>query len=264
MRSFRFVCLSCILCLFAGITFAAFSQESFIAQFDSTAATLSSSEQRTYYLKLYNSMSLLALRNRADADQYQLYTSLKDYIKSKITILTWASVPVISASGMDIPKVDLVRVREARLSLHNAERATKKLAPFTYNASLEKTATTRAKHLADIGKTTHKRKNTDGYYSYENIKQRFINQWIIFANKEQNGQAVFSESLGWNIYSCKKADCTDDFIKAIKKSRSFFMSEKPSGPHYNAIVGKFSNIWLWVALVGKKYYLVTHYTQILN
>ncbi len=88
MRSFRFVCVSCIWCLFAGITFATFSQEDFVTQFDSIAATLSPSEQRAYYLKLYNSMSLLALRNRTNTGQYQLYTSFKDYIKSKITILT--------------------------------------------------------------------------------------------------------------------------------------------------------------------------------
>jgi len=54
---------------------------------------------------------------------------------------------------MNIPKVDLEKVRETRLSLHNTERATKKLTPFTYNASLEKTATTWAKYLAHSGKT---------------------------------------------------------------------------------------------------------------
>lgn len=42
------------------------------------------------------------------------------------------------------------------------------------------------------------------------------------------------------------------------------MSEKPSGPHYNAIVGKFTNIGLGVVVSGNKYYLVTHYTQALK
>lgn len=33
-------------------------------------------------------------------------------------------------------------------------------------------------------------------------------------------------------------------------------------PHYNAIIGKqFTTLGLGVALVGKKYYLVSHYTQ---
>jgi hypothetical protein len=44
------------------------------------------------------------------------------------------------------------------------------------------------------------------------------------------------------------------------------MSEKgkSSKPHYNAIVGNFSTIGLGVAVVGNKYYLVTHYTQALK
>lgn len=96
---------------------------------------------------------------------------------------------------MSIPKVDLVRVRDVWLSLHNAERTTKKLTPFTYNPSLEQTATTRANHLAQLGKATHQRKSTDGYYSYASIKQRFIDQGITFLNKEKNGQALFTENL---------------------------------------------------------------------
>jgi hypothetical protein len=68
------------------------------------------------------------------------------------------------------------------------------------------------------------------------------------------------------MYSCQKDDCTDDFIKAIKKSRSFFMSEKGKSyrPHYNAIMGTFSSIGLGVGIAGNKYYLVTHYTQALQ
>jgi hypothetical protein len=40
------------------------------------------------------------------------------------------------------------------------------------------------------------------------------------------------------------------------------MSEKGKKykPHYNAIMGSFSRVGVWVALVGTKYYLVAHYT----
>jgi hypothetical protein len=40
------------------------------------------------------------------------------------------------------------------------------------------------------------------------------------------------------------------------------MSEKGKKykPHYNAIMGSFSRVGVWVALVGNKYYLVAHYT----
>lgn len=267
MRSIRFRLVWCLLCLFLWTTFAALSYDDFVVQFTNASANLSIAQKKTYYLQVYNNLCLLAIRNRDDAAQLNLYNSLKTYVQGQLKVL-WtggSSSPAFSItavwSDMNIPKVNLAKVRDVRLWLHNAERSTKKLTPFTYNPSLEKTATTWAKRLADFGKATHKRAYTDGYYSYTSIKQRFINQWIIFANKEQNGQALFSESLGWNMYSCKKADCTDDFIKAIKKSRSFFMSEKPSGPHYNAIVGKFTNIGLGVVVSGNKYYLVTHYTQ---
>jgi hypothetical protein len=74
---------------------------------------------------------------------------------------------------------------------------------------------------------------------------------------------LFTENLWRGYYTCKKADCTEDFIKAIKTSRAFFIKEKWKSyrPHYNAIMGDFSIIGLWVALVGSKYYLVSHYTQ---
>ena len=213
---------------------------------------------------------MLAIKNRNDAEQYELYTSLKNYIKTQITAL--GDVPVVStsATGMIIPKVDLAKVREVRLTLHNTERATKKLTPFTYSSVLEWTATTWANYLANSWKTRwlHKRKSTDPTYSYDSIKQWFLDQWIVFAGKEKNRQALFTENLSYWYYTCKKADCTEDFIKAIKgtwkSGRSFFMSEKPYGLHYNAIMGNYSHVGLWVAVVGNKYYLVSHYTQALK
>lgn len=170
------------------------------------------------------------------------------------------------ATWMQIPKIDVAKVREVWLSLHNTERKNQWLTPFVYNSALEWTASNWANYLASRNGTTHKRKSTDGYYSYASIKTWFANLGITFATKEKSGQPLFTENLWRNMYTCKKSDCTYDFIKAIKKSRSFFMSEKykKSKPHYNAIVGNFANIWLGVALSGNKYYLVTHYTQVLK
>ncbi len=268
MRSVRLVLVCIVCCLFLWTTWALFSADTFIAQFQAKQATLSLSEKKTYYLQVYNNLSLLAIRNRNDADQFALYTSLKDYVHTQITNLWSITSSIVSttSSGMTIPKVDLARVRTTWLALHNAERTTKSLTSFTYSSALEWTATTWAKHLADIGKASHQRNSTDGYYSYDSIKQRFTDQWIVFATKEKNGQPLFTENLWRGYYTCKKTDCTDDFIKAIKTTRTFFMSEKgkTSKPHYNAIVGNFSTIGLGVALIGNKYYLVTHYTQVLK
>ena len=276
MRWFRFLVIVSLWSVFFCLSFAAFSVDDFIAQFQTKQAPLSLTDKKTYYLQVYNNLTLLAIRNRSDIQQVTLYTSLKNYIHDQLQNLwmssssnnSWtASVGISftllpSSLTIHIPNVDIAKVRAVRLALHNTERQTKSLIPFTYSTVLEWTASLWAQHLADLGIVTHNRKNTDWGYSYESIKSWFINQWIVFVATGQNGQSLFTENLWWNLYSCKKTDCTDDFIAAIKKSRTFFMSEKGKSyaPHYNAIMGNFSRIGLWVALVDNKYYLVAHYT----
>lgn len=279
MRSLRVCLIVVISFLFLWSTFALFTPESFIKEFDTVDASLGLSAKKPYYLKVYSNLGLLAIRNRYDAEQVELYTTLKTYVRQRLDRLSsWSSFAVIDLdadtghasslviSGMSIPGVDLNKVREVRLSLHNTERTTKSLTPYVYDYALEWTATTWSEYLADLGRTTHKRKSWDGYYSYASIKSWFQNQGISFATKEKNGQTLFTENIWRNIYSCKKTDCTQDFIKAIKKSWTFFMNEKWKSyrPHYNAIVGHFARIGLWVALSGNKYYLVTHYSQALK
>lgn len=278
--------LVCIFSIFLWTAFASFTAEDFIAGFQKQATTLSLAQKKTYYLHVYNNLSLLAVKNRNNAEQLKLFTSLKTYVTAQIkslwpvsssptssvssSISTGVS-PQISSSSMNIPHVDMTKVRDAWLALHNQERATKWLTPFTYSSALEWTATTWAQHLADIRKITnlHQRYPNVPKYSYTIIKQWFIDQWIVFATKEKSGQSLFTENLSYWYYTCKKTDCTDDFIKAIKgtwkSGRSFFMSEKSNSykerPHYNAIVGNYSNVGLGVAVIGNKYYLVSHYTQ---
>jgi hypothetical protein len=267
MRSFRILFVFFLLFFFWSTTFALFSATDFITQFQAQQNNLSSSAKLSYYKKVLANLRLLMLRNRDDAEQVKLYTALERYVTTQIenlwpttaAVVSFALVP--SVPQMSIPNVDFERVRAAWLSWHNTERATKSLTPFTYNSALEWTATTWADHLADIRVASHKRKSTDRYYSYASIKAWFLDQWIVFS-----WEAVFTENIWWNFYSCKKTDCTDDFIKAIKKSRTFFMSEKGKRyrPHYNAIMWNFSDIGLGVALVGNKYYLVSHYTTALQ
>lgn len=270
MSSFRSLSLWFFCLLFLGSTFASFSVDDFVTQLETKQTTLSASQKEAYYSQMYNTLSLLAIRNRANIEQASVFASLKDYVKAEMKSFVPTTSSTVSftlaSSGLSIPNVDLDKVRDVWLSLHNIERQNKSLTPFIYSFALEWTASTWAKHLAALGTTSHKRKSTDGYYSYESIKAWFGNQWIVFADEVQNKQQLFTENLWWNMYSCKKTDCTDDFIKAIKKSRTFFMSEKGKSykPHYNAIVGDFTSIGLWVALVGNKYYLVVHYSQTLK
>ncbi len=266
MPSIRSLLVLCILCLSLGTTFAVFTADNFITGFQQQQSSLSLSEKKIYYTKVSNMLSGLALQNIDDQEESDLYTDLKDYVDDQLEALPQLSSWVVlvswtSSSLMNLPHVDMTKVRTFWLDLHNTERKNKWLTPFTYSSALEWTATTWAKHLAASGKTRglHLRKAWDGYYSYWSVKNRFEDQGITFAQKTPN----FSENIGRNMYSCKKDDCTEDLIAAIKKSWNFFYSEKwkKYKPHYNAIVGNYTSLGLWVALVGNKYYLVSHYTQ---
>lgn len=164
-----------------------------------------------------------------------------------------------AATGSLPANVNFGKVESARLERQNQERAKLSLKLFTGNTLLKKSAQARAENLKTIGTTTHKRKIWDGYYNYRSIKNRFSDQGVGF---DDESGTMFSESLWRWYYSCKKADCTDAFIKSIKSTFNFFMSEKykRSQPHYQAIVSKnFTALGLGVAVNGKKYYLVSHY-----
>lgn len=250
--------------LMFGVSFAVFSADDFIAQFQSQQTKFSLQEKIIYDKKVLANLTLLALRNRNDTSQFTLYTSLKEYVSAQLLALQKHTLSSsLVSSWIAIPNLDLAKVRNAWLALHNSERQAQWVSLFTYSPALEWTASTWARHLADIRTTTHKRKSTDGYYSYASIKARFSDQWIVFSGSEHNGYPSFTENIWRNMYSCNTSDCTQDFIKAITKSWSFFMAEKGKSysPHYNAIVGDFAEIGLGVALVGNKYYLVTHYSQ---
>lgn len=265
MPSIRSLLVLCILCLSLGTTFAVFTADNFITWLQQQQTSLSLSEKKIYYTKVSNMLNGLALQNADDQEEADLYTDLKDYVDEQLDALpelsSWTVVSSWTSSTMVLPNVDIVKVRNFWLESHNTERKNKWLTPLTYSSALEWTATTWAKHIAASGKTRglHLRKAWDGYYSYWSVKNRFEDQGITFAQKNPN----FSENIGRNMYSCKKADCTADLIAAIKKSWNFFYSEKwkKYRPHYNAIVGNYTSLGLWVALVGNKYYLVSHYTQ---
>lgn len=73
----------------------------------------------------------------------------------------FSSVSDYVISGMNIPYVDLAKVREIWLYFHNIERLANGLSPFLYLPMLEATATKRAHYLAYLGKTTHARNDDD-------------------------------------------------------------------------------------------------------
>ena len=261
MRKLSYILCVAFACAMIWTTSASSMVDSFIASIQAKQAPMSFTEKKDYYRKTLTSLALQAVKSRNNAEQLNTITALENYITTQLNALKPTSWLTFS-----IPNVDLARVRTIWLSLHTTERAKYSLTPFVYSPSLESTASVWANYLASQKNVTHQRKSTDGYYSYTSIKQRFLDQWIVFATKEKNGQALFTENLWRGYYTCKKTDCTDDFIKAITTTRTFFMNEKGKSykPHYNAIVGNYQNIGLGVALVGNTYYLVSHYTQTLK
>lgn len=158
----------------------------------------------------------------------------------------------------NIPNVDLQQVRDAWLSRHNTARANKWRYSYTWNSELERSAHIWATYLASINSSTHKRKASDNYYNYQSIKTWFADQGITF--DESQGTA-FTENIAYQYYSCSSTDCTQNLISAIRKWFDFFMWEASRNwPHYRGIMSKnFTEMGMWVAFVGKRYWIVTHY-----
>lgn len=267
MLRYLSVCILALFCFALWWVYADTVVDAYISAIEAKHTALSSQEQSKYIKKTFALLSLQALRFSHDTQQLAIITPLQDYLLNKINSLQKQSfveqATSLVSTSTQISNVDMEKVRSAWLQRHNQERHDLWLEPLAYHFALESTATTWANYLGTIRAATHKRTSSDGYYSYSSIKQRLLNQWIIFAHQEQYGQSLFTENLWWNVYSCKKTDCTEDFIAAVKKSRDFFMSEKWRSykPHYNAIVGDYTNIGLGIAISGTRYYLVSHYTQ---
>jgi hypothetical protein len=164
-----------------------------------------------------------------------------------------------------ITNVDRDKVQSAWLEWHNTERRSLWLDEFKLNESLNFSSLEWAQHVAKLNNTTddinHKRNKNDPYYSYYSILDWFNGIWIDF---DYNWTA-FTENIAYQYYSCNKSDCTNEMITALKKWYNFFLNEKRETnenkkAHYKAIVHPYFNeIWVWVTLVGKRYWVVSHY-----
>lgn len=87
MKLIRTLLIISILSLFVGTSFAAFSYDDYVTQFQTASNNFSLTEKKAYYLKVYNNFSLLAFRNRSDTELFTLYTSLKSYVQTQIKAL---------------------------------------------------------------------------------------------------------------------------------------------------------------------------------
>jgi uncharacterized protein YkwD len=160
-----------------------------------------------------------------------------------------------------IPHVDMQEVRRAWFSWINDARRAENLAPYTQDKQLNKTATLWSLHAKDAGAISHKRTADAAYYDYKMIEQWFSKQYIDFANVKST---TFTENIGWGVYKCKKDDCTEDLITALRPTFDMYMNEKgkASRAHYNSIMNaQFRLIGMGVAVDSAtgKIYVTTHY-----
>ncbi len=168
-------------------------------------------------------------------------------------------MPAIATAA---PTVDVQKVATSWLQWNNDLRSSLQLDPYVLDARLSATAQEWSDKAIGAPSFDHKRSEKDSYYNYEGIENRFAQRGVKFKNINR---ATFSESLGYGYFSCKKDDCTEDLIKAVKTSWTFFMSEQAAfGIHYKALVHPYFQLMgLGVSIdwQAKKYYLTLHYAS---
>lgn len=261
------------LCLFLSLSTLSLASDISVDGFiqaleNATYKKISTNEQ----INFLNSVNFLLQSSKFQSSEYKsLFDQLSNYASSKIQSLsisdtqslsstTAISPTSISVSYLDLPAVNLEKIRNTILSWHNQERNLLWLPWYIYQSQLERSANVWSDVLKSEERTvnTHIRKPSDGYYNYNSMSERFRNLDISFWSDWS-----FSESVGRGYYKCDKTDCTDELLKSLKTTRDFFMSEKDRNwVHYKAISSKvFSQIGIGISVdtSKKRYYFVLHY-----
>ena len=183
-----------------------------------------------------------------DNDQKEMIMYLVECFQKKVNSLK----SQLKTQEEIISNVDRNRVKEEWLSWHNEERSKKWLELYTYNENLNYTSLIRAQQIASEQRktwSTHARKSSDWYRNTESIREWFANLWV--------NVVYFSESNAYGYYNCKKSDCTQEMIDALRKC---FERTLLDSTHRPAVVSStFDQIWFWVATNWTYLWLTTHY-----
>lgn len=202
-----------------------------------------------------------------------LATSLSLFAPPTVAIAQDGSASLTTSSCTTInvqeppTNVDMQRVRDTWLGWYNDYRASLDLAPYTSDATLDRTASNWSYYSVKRGTIDHKRAWQAPYYDYKGIESWFGKFGVTFKNVSGK---TYTENIGWGVHSCAEDDCTDQLIAAIRSTFDFFMSEKGMAyrPHYNAIVSdKFAKMGMGIGLnhATKRYYLTAHFaTELTN
>ncbi len=201
--------------------------------------------QISRYEKIINSFSKIKLK---DKDQKEIISYMLECFQDRVDKLK----SQIKTQNQVISNVDRDKVKDERLAWHNYEREQAWLSPYTYNESLNYTSLIRAQQIASEQRktwSTHARKSGDWYWNTESIRAWFSDLWV--------DVSYFSESNAYWYYNCKKSDCTNEMIEAL---RTCFNRTFLDRTHRPAVVSSMYNeIWLWVATNWTYIWLTTHY-----
>lgn len=268
MRKFWFLVLL-VWFLGVGIEVSAYSAwtDQFVRSFEQKLETKTDKEQKQYLELISTILSAPKIQSSNNTEIKLLVKELTHWLWTKG--ITNTLIPAFQLKLSDgqsyqtLENIDFDQVRGAWLQWHNDLRATEGLEPYRYHSDLEKSAKSWSDQLAnlEIKSWTHKRKETDGYYSYPSIKERFSNLGIFFP-KETGGRSAFSESVGYRSLNCASNDCTDALIRATKRIFETFAAEGKGGAHYKAIMmPHFTYVGLGFQLdsAKKTVYVVIHY-----
>lgn len=158
------------------------------------------------------------------------------------------------------PSVDLQRVKETWLGWVNEARTQAGVEPLTLSKYLSATAGNWSTFASERGSIDHKRYAGAPYYDYNGISNWFEKKGLTF---ERLNRVTYGESIGWGMYRCDSADCTDELISEIRSTFDFFVKEKNTGgPHYRMMVNPaydFTGIGIGTNSRQGRYYLTAHY-----
>ena len=178
-------------------------------------------------------------------------------LKFLFSIILVAFVLVSKANANYDPEI----VKNNWLSWTNEERLKVWVSSLVLNENLNKTALDWSTYSKNRWYIDHKRVWQKSYYDFKKIWSWFNSEWVSF--KKVN-RTTFSESIGWNTYTCNTSDCTTQVSNAINKTFVMYMREKgkKNWTHYQSMINKyFRQIWIWLVLDETKhrYYITIHY-----
>ncbi len=157
--------------------------------------------------------------------------------------------------------INITTLQTTRLWRVNELRAKRGRNPYSLDPLLDKTAADRSETMKKKWVADHRRFAKSAYYAYGEIEQRFSNRGVEFVNVSR---ATFTENIWRATFRCKKSDCTDDAINAMRETWYFYLSEegKANDAHWRTLIHPlFTVVGLWIAVDewDGKFYLTTHY-----